>query len=151
MLTLNWPVTVCKLEDNYSSPKSCRLDLPLQFTIHGLWPQLSQLSSLISYCKNNKEKFDVKLLGSIFHELDRTWPSAFSDDATSFWKHEWDKHGTCTSFTMTKYFHESIALYNKYPLLEWLQRFDIHPSDTHSYPTGLVAAALEKHIPKTRI
>ena len=52
-----------------------------------------------SMCTN--EQLDTDLLESLADELSDKWPNVKSDDnsnmnsgRTSFWKHEWEKHGT---------------------------------------------------------
>ena len=49
-------------------------------------------------CTN--EQLDTNLLESLSDELSDKWPNVKSDNSdmnsehTSFWKHEWEKHGT---------------------------------------------------------
>ena len=50
-----------------------------------------------SMCTN--EQLDTNLLESLSDELSDKWPNVKSDihsqgQYTSFWKHEWEKHGT---------------------------------------------------------
>src|SRR5690606_18738415 len=100
VFTKSWVQTTCKLEDksqSTSNTKECKSQLPTNITIHGLWPQITEKQAILSYCKDNSEKFDATKLGAIKAELQAKWPTAFTGDNQSdegFWKHEWDKHGT---------------------------------------------------------
>ena len=59
-------------------------------------------------CTN--EQLDTNLLESLSDELSDKWPNVKSDDSdmnsgrTSFWKHEWEKHGTCSGLEADRYF-----------------------------------------------
>ncbi len=69
--------------------QQCTSDSP--YTIHGLWPQYNS-SDWPSYCTNNT--FNITKLNNIMDQLDKWWPSCEQNN-TSFWSHEWEKHGTC--------------------------------------------------------
>jgi ribonuclease I len=59
--------------------------------IHGLWPQYSE-NSYPQFCKNIP--FNIKNIDSIKDKLHKNWYSTSTKDE-HFWKHEWEKHGTC--------------------------------------------------------
>jgi len=81
------------------------------YSIHGLWPQYTK-NSYPSYCK--KVKFSEEALISIMEDLNKFWYSdrGQNDD---FWKHEYEKHGSCMYVSMTElqYFSKTIELYHK--------------------------------------
>ena len=59
----------------------------------------------------------------------------------SFWKHEWEKHGTCAAQlpqmdSELKYFEKGVALNAKFPLQKYLYDASITP--------GMLADALSR-------
>ena len=65
------------------------------WTIHGIWPtQNHKIGPL--FC-NRTDKFDVKKIEGLLPELRSKWTDvrAGGGDEYNFWKHEWEKHGTC--------------------------------------------------------
>jgi len=80
-------------------------------TIHGLWPQRRD-GTWPSTCSN--EKFDESTLSDLGRERFATfWPnvkvSMGSPGFTSFWEHEWTKHGTCSGLTQDNYFNTALT------------------------------------------
>uniref|UniRef100_A0A183FFF2 Ribonuclease T(2) n=1 Tax=Heligmosomoides polygyrus TaxID=6339 RepID=A0A183FFF2_HELPZ len=77
-------------------PDSCEIptDTP-DWSIHGLWPNYKN-GSYPQFCDGVPRKFDVSLIKTIEVTLRRMWPNLYpTKTAESFWKHEWEKHGTC--------------------------------------------------------
>lgn len=154
VFTKSWVQTTCKLEDksqSTSNTKECKAqaDLPTNITIHGLWPQITEKEAILSYCKDNSEKFDASKLTSIQPQLTATWPTAFTGSGQSdagFWSHEWTKHGVCSPLTMVGYFEKSLTLDLKYPIDKWLTDFNIVPSNAKLYSVEQVKAAFTKYI-----
>lgn len=62
-----------------------------RFTIHGLWPE-NYDGSWPQFCA--QQPFSQERVEDLLPVLRREWPSLFSKDS-SFWRHEWLKHGTC--------------------------------------------------------
>tara|TARA_B100000123_G_scaffold36127_1_gene23880 strand:+ start:2377 stop:2913 length:537 start_codon:yes stop_codon:yes gene_type:complete len=84
------------------------------YTIHGLWPQ-TDIKNYPTYCK--KVNFDMDQLTPILDKLEQYW---YSNKHTlimdeKFWKHEYEKHGSCVYTPMTEfeYFNNTINLYEK--------------------------------------
>jgi len=79
-------------------------------SIHGFWPQ-TDIKNYPSYCK--KITFDTKAIEPI-EELKTYWYSNMEKDE-DFWKHEWEKHGSCvlTEMTEQEYFFNALELYWK--------------------------------------
>ena len=82
------------------------------WSIHGLWPQ-TDVHNYPTYCK--KVEFDADKLAPILDKLEQYW---YSEGHTlildeKFWKHEWEKHGSCvyTNMTEFEYFKNTIELY----------------------------------------
>ena len=79
------------------------------FSIHGLWPQTNE-SEYPSYCK--KVIFSYTSLYKILNQLTKYWHSSLEKDEL-FWKHEWEKHGSCvwTKMDEVQYFTNVLSLY----------------------------------------
>jgi hypothetical protein len=84
------------------------------WSIHGLWPQ-TDAHNYPTYC--HKVNFDPKLLEPILDKLEQYW---YSQGNTlpldeKFWKHEYEKHGSCvyTPMTELEYFKNTIELYEQ--------------------------------------
>ena len=80
-----------------------------KWSIHGLWPQYSK-NSYPTFCK--KVKFDINKLESILPELNEKWYSN-EEKNEDFWKHEWEKHGSCMFLDMNEeeYFKKTLDLF----------------------------------------
>lgn len=85
-----------------------------KWSIHGLWPQYDKQNYPV-YCK--KVKFDFSNLKPIINKLETEWYSydgkSLKEDET-FWKHEWEKHGSCvfTPIDEFTYFNTALNLYH---------------------------------------
>ena len=81
------------------------------YSIHGLWPQYST-TSYPTFC--NKVSFDINKLQPIMTQLNQYWYSTEQKN-TDFWKHEYEKHGSCvfTPMTEEEYFQKTLELYGK--------------------------------------
>lgn len=87
-----------------------------EYSIHGLWPQYNE-HSYPSFCK--KVNFDISQLNDILPELEKYWYSNIGDSGIEFdekfWKHEYEKHGSCvfTDISEHDYFAKTLELYYK--------------------------------------
>ena len=66
-----------------------------------------------------------------------------------FWKHEWDKHGTCAMQlealdSELKFFQKGLELNEKYPISEYLSESNIIPGGV--YTSDSIVKALKKHL-----
>ena len=92
-------------------------------TIHGLWyspqtpctncalPSESSRSSdeLLQFAFSLSHLNKTKLLP----DLERLWPNCLPQNSNAhFWKHEWDKHGSCTGMPLMPYFGLAMDLFN---------------------------------------
>ncbi|XP_032693098.1 ribonuclease T2 isoform X1 [Lontra canadensis] len=117
----HWPVTVCKEVE-----KDCR-DPPDYWTIHGLWPDRAE------EC-NGSWPFHFEEIKDLLPEMKMYWPDVIHPlNHSHFWKHEWEKHGTCAAQldalnSQKKYFGGSLGLYEKLELNSILQKLGIKPS-----------------------
>ena len=84
-----------------------------EWSIHGLWPQYSK-NQYPTFCK--KVNFNINKIKSILPELEKNWYSykKTEKDDEEFWKHGWEKHGSCMFIDMNEfdYFNKTLELYN---------------------------------------
>ena len=75
------------------------------WTLHVLWPQWAESCT--------SEAFDISQVQSIEDDLNEFWPSC-EGSASSFWSHEWKKHGTCSNMTQLTYFQTALEKVKQY-------------------------------------
>ncbi|KAI9109357.1 hypothetical protein K1719_019701 [Acacia pycnantha] len=137
VFVLQWPAAFCNIQRN----RQCNPDPVLakhqnKFTVHGLWPQLNGSQSPLS-CKTTQSMQDTDL-DKFKDDLLEYWPRLFSaenfETSKSFWKHEWNKHGTCSSnkFNPQQYLQKTLGLAKEYakPIFDELQKQGIKPDGT---------------------
>ena len=111
------------------------------WTIHGLWPSRYGTNGP-SNCKS-QENFNVEKLQSILEDLKQFWPDVLNNpDPSSFWKHEWDRHGKCATEidsieNQLEYFKKGLELSWIHPIEKYLETFGITPGDSYSADTIL--------------
>ncbi|XP_070577009.1 ribonuclease Oy-like isoform X2 [Ptychodera flava] len=134
MFTQQWAPTFCKTQrKKYEIPHTVPNDT---WTIHGLWP--SHTSGIgPQFCDRNLP-FDEGQIKSIRSELKKYWPNLLPEGETEFWKHEWEKHGTCgmdveAVNTQEKYFRIGLVLYRNLNIYQTLARHGIVPSSSRPY------------------
>jgi len=80
------------------------------WSIHGLWPQYNK-NQYPSFCR--EVNFDINKLEPILKDLNEKW---YSEDNKNenFWKHEWEKHGSCmfTELDEFEYFEKTLELFD---------------------------------------
>ncbi|XP_033000060.1 ribonuclease T2 isoform X2 [Lacerta agilis] len=133
-LVHQWPVTVCKMNEH-----DCKEDPLLYWTIHGLWPDKAE------DC-NRTWHFDLSELQDLMGDMKKYWPDVLHPNHTFFWKHEWEKHGTCAAMLESlnseeKYFSKALELYKRIDLNSYLSKVGITPGST-SYQLAAIRDAL---------
>ncbi|XP_052640847.1 ribonuclease T2 isoform X2 [Harpia harpyja] len=130
-LAHHWPVTVCKMSAN-----DCQ-DPPEYWTIHGLWPDKTE------EC-NRTWHFNVTEIKDLLSDMRHYWPDVLhsSLNRTQFWKHEWEKHGTCAATlqvlnSQKKYFGKALELYQHVDLNSCLLKAGIKPSSSYYQMTAI--------------
>jgi ribonuclease T2 len=141
LLVEQWAIGVC-----LTTPPPCAVPSVVTnyFTLHGLWPNNND-GSYPSYCNSNA--FDITQLTSIQTELDDYWPDLYSADSTSFWSHEWDKHGTCAQSlpalsTELDFFSQTLNLRAQYDLYTALWNAGIKPDPSNTYTSSQFSTAI---------
>lgn len=88
-----------------------RCNKSAEFSIHGLWPDYIQ-GGYPQFCTN--QRFNFKEIQSILPDLNKHWNSC-KGKSVSFWKHEYEKHGTCFEPPTTEfdYFNNALEAFNR--------------------------------------
>ncbi|XP_072533710.1 ribonuclease T2 [Salminus brasiliensis] len=121
ILTHHWPKTFCTMEH-------CSANFSY-WTLHGFWPNVG------NEC-NSSWHFNASLIEDLLPEMKTFWPDLLKPASTSFWKHEWQKHGTCAAKdedlnSQHKYFSKALELYHKLDLNGVLKKSQIVPSEKY--------------------
>nr|KJB74231.1 hypothetical protein B456_011G281000 [Gossypium raimondii] len=118
-LALQWPPSVCR------STLNCKLPIPTEFKIHGIWAQDAYDIPVPPYdthhpCTNpqptilqSKLRKLLKSDVALWNQLPTLWPNLASTGSDiGFWFKEWKKHGTCSDFAQhpLSYFQSAIQL-----------------------------------------
>ncbi|KAJ3705735.1 hypothetical protein LUZ61_009440 [Rhynchospora tenuis] len=137
---LQWPGSYCDTSSGCCYPTYGKP--PSNFGIHGLWPNYNNGSYPANCDPNNP--FDVNKIQDLVSSLRTNWPSLAcpSSDSTSFWQHEWDKHGTCSESVMDEhgYFQDALNLKSRINLLQYLQSAGISPNNAFYSLTNIKSA-----------
>ena len=117
------------------------------FTLHGLWPNYPN-RGYPAFC-DKSAKFDPAKVDDLKDDLERNWMS-YSSSNSKFWKHEWEKHGTCASPVITdehQYFQEGLRLHKELDIMGALAKHGITPSnDPAGYKSADLVAALQQEL-----
>lgn len=124
------------------------------WTIHGIWPG-KYSSHDISFC-NKSWHFNVEELQTILEKLNLEWPSDEEKNYATFWKHEWEKHGTCVATlpelnSILKYFSGGLNFSDVYNLTKALGNSGIVPNTTKPYLVTDVSNAITSAFGKTSV
>ena len=92
VLALSWSPNWCAREGDSRQSEQCAEGLGHGWTLHGLWPQFRQ--GYPSYCKASEAAPSRKMTAGM---------SDIMGTAGLAW-HQWNKHGSCTGLSATKYF-----------------------------------------------
>ncbi|KAB1206319.1 Extracellular ribonuclease LE [Morella rubra] len=127
-LVQQWPGSYCDTSQGCCYPTTGKP--ATNFSIHGLWPNYDN-GSYPSNCDSN-DPFDLSEISDLQSKMQVSWPSLScpSSDDTSFWSHEWNKHGTCSESVLTEhaYFQAVLNLKSKANVLQTLKNAGIQPN-----------------------
>lgn len=107
--------------------------------MHGVWP--SKISGNHPFLCEPRVEYDPELLNqfSLRDQMNEKWPSmVFPDNVPNndkFWKHEWEKHGSCAlglpgMNNLTSYFSKSLELMSQINVGKILAESGIVPGRT---------------------
>lgn len=135
IFTQRWPLTVCFQWKNSSEKHSCLLPKRDEWTIHGIWP--TRFNTIGPQFCDKSLKFNPSLLAPIENELKENWIDIHKGmNPYSFWKHEWEKHGTCAIKIKAlnnefNYFQEGLKLLDTYNMIDVLAKANIVPGNKY--------------------
>lgn len=131
IFTQRWPLTACFLWKESSETHSCSLPKRDEWTIHGIWP--TKYNTMGPEFCNRSLPFNASALAPLQSQLRENWIDIQNgSNPNSFWKHEWNKHGTCAVAIKSlnnefNYFQEGLKLLDKYNMIDVLAKANILP------------------------
>ncbi|KAJ9563786.1 hypothetical protein OSB04_008946 [Centaurea solstitialis] len=141
-----WPASSCDSRGGCCYPKTGK---PKEdFGIHGLWPNYNN-GTYPSKC-DPTNSFDYSKVSDLESVLQKEWPTLAcpSGDGLKFWRHEWEKHGTCAEsvFDEHGYFEAGLSLKKKANLLGALEHAGITPDDGKFHKMEEIRDAITKGV-----
>ncbi|CAF1081389.1 unnamed protein product [Brachionus calyciflorus] len=141
-----WPASSCM----FPGPNTCTIDPVIStWVVHGLWPSIKTEIGP-SFC-NKSVPFDFGTVKWLLPELLQYWPNLYTNTPLeSFWKHEWEKHGTC-ALTLPQiqdqsdYFNVTLGLRNKFDFGPALKKLNIEPDDKLLYDLDKIKYAIRNY------
>ncbi len=114
LLALSWSPSYCAAEGKRANQQQCDTGRPYGFIVHGLWPQFN--SGYPEYCVKNASRVNRK----IEQGMRDIMPS------NGLIRHQWKKHGTCTSLTQDQYFETTRAARERITIPPGLQNTGVY-------------------------
>lgn len=135
VLALQWPFSTCvSLGD--AAGDAC-LSPPAAFIIDGLWPaRVAGEQPRCCFAGRNRSDaiFSVAPIVDLTPQLRHMWPDMSQDaNPRSLWKAQWEKHGSCSTFSCRAYFRKVLELSRRFDFLRALSA------------QGVVASARRSH------
>ena len=151
ILALQWPTSFCV------ERQRCNRNVDHnRWQIHGLWPQRRQYGQNPQFCCLSN-RFDYRLMDPIRDQLLLKWKSVREDaQHEQFWRHEWNKHGSCAQRLSKKlsdqfqYFNTTLGLYDLFPINDWFKKKDIHPNNDRLISVNKIHDTIESQL-KARV
>ncbi|MDQ4060878.1 MAG: ribonuclease T2 [Pseudomonadota bacterium] len=102
VLALSWSPSYCEAERDRADPDQCATDRPYAFVVHGLWPQYER-----GYPEHCPYEGPRRLPPGLVDRMLDIMPSR------ALVRHEWEKHGTCSGLSPSRYFETVRQAYGK--------------------------------------
>lgn len=132
MFSQHWPISTCNEWEEQNKANTCNIPKDKSsWTVHGIWPTKIGTDGPL-YCPSSIH-FDPNQLTSMIDDLNAYWTNIKGNTKpNTFWKHEWDKHGTCAIVlpqlnSITNYFRQGLEWNRDYKLNEILANSKITP------------------------
>ncbi|XP_014211280.1 ribonuclease Oy [Copidosoma floridanum] len=138
IFTQVWPATSCFVWEEESPSHKCNMPPASamdEWSIHGLWPTLN--GTMGPFNCNSTLHFDIKALEKLRPELEVKWIDVHKGAKPhEFWRHEWEKHGTCSvdneaTNTEIKYFKKGLELLDEYEMKNVLAKANVTPNQAY--------------------
>jgi ribonuclease T2 len=146
VLSITYPTTYCLNHLDCNGEKLNYINK--NFNIHGLWAN-NYDGSYPSYCSSIP--FDSKYIEENKDTFKKYWGTFNNNLEYDFYKHEWEKHGTCSNsskiYDNESYFSNIITLIKDYDILECLNRKNIYPSNMRTYTNNEIRNSLYECYP----
>ncbi|XP_019882311.2 ribonuclease Oy [Camponotus floridanus] len=142
IFTQQWPLTACFIWEESSKHHTCLLPKRDEWTIHGIWPTKYNTKGP-EYC-NTSLRFNASVLVPLESQLKENWMDIHNgSNPYSFWKHEWEKHGTCAIKIKAlgneyKYFEKGLTFLNSYNMIDILPKANIFPGQKYMVENMLI-------------
>ncbi|KAI9178576.1 hypothetical protein LWI28_028116 [Acer negundo] len=132
-LALQWPGTVCGRSRHCCSSNACcrGSNAPVEFTIHGLWPDYND-GTWPACC--TRSEFEEKEITTLLDPLEKVILGSR------------EKHGTCSSPVVRdeySYFLTTLNVFFKYNVTRVLSEAGYVPSNSEKYPLGGIISAIQ--------
>lgn len=140
-----WPQSTCMFPEGHSCSIARNIST---WVVHGLWPSIAGRTDGPFFC-DKELPFDPRKLDWLLGRLEEFWPNLYTDTPLeSFWKHEWEKHGTCalglpTISNESDYFNTTLGLRDHFDFGPILKGSAIVPDDDKLYDLDLMKAAIK--------
>lgn len=137
IFTQTWPPTSCFVWEEESPTNECNLPKHNEWTIHGIWPNKNGTMDP-SFC-NDTAQFDLSAISSLKQQMLTKWLEVQKGSKPGdFWKHEWEKHGTCAMKlpnmnSELKYFRKGLEFYDNYNMKTILTKANILPNQKYKF------------------
>lgn len=152
LFSQRWPVSGCIEYEDKNPHNTCTLPTNKDsWTVHGIWPTKNGETGPL--CCPSSVHFDPDQLTPMMPDLEQHWTNIEANtDADSFWKHEWNKHGTCAVVdpelnSVTNYFQKGLDLNKQYNIADILARGKIVPQKD-GYTAAQIAEAMRDVLKK---
>ncbi|XP_019165053.1 PREDICTED: ribonuclease 3-like [Ipomoea nil] len=135
-----WPGSYCDTKKGCCYPSTGKP--ATNFSIHGLWPTWLN-GSWPENCNPNS-LYDESKISYLIERMQSEWPtlSCPSNNGSKFWKHEWEKHGTCSIFDQCAYFESTLNIKDRVNFLQALENAGIKP-DGNFYEVEAIKEAIK--------
>lgn len=147
MFSQRWPITSCAEWQAAKPDNTCSMPSDKdQWNIHGIWPTKIGTEGPL-FCPSAIH-FDPDQLDPLLDDLKEHWTNIEGNTkAYSFWKHEWDKHGTCSATlpllnSIPNFFMRGLEWNKMYNLTNMLAQSKIVPG-TDGYTVEQVTDAIK--------
>jgi len=126
-----WPATSCMFPGEHTCAIAKNITT---WVVHGLWPSIKTEIGP-AFC-NKSLPFNFDSIKWLLPRMLKFWPNLYTNTPLdSFWKHEWEKHGTCALGlpqikSESDYFNLTLGLRDDYDFGSILELKSIVPDDT---------------------
>jgi ribonuclease T2 len=140
-----WPQSTCMFPETHTCSIAKNIST---WVVHGLWPSIAGKTNGPFFCDKSLP-FNPRKLDWILGRLEEFWPNLYTDTPLeSFWRHEWEKHGTCALglpliSDESGYFNTTLGLRDHFDFGPILKGSSIVPDDDKLYDLNQIKTAIK--------